>query len=42
MSDKAVNRCFFVFDSSADHYKTQGICDTAISGDPLLMVYCPD
>ena len=28
MSDKAVNRCFFVFDSIRDQYKTQGMYDT--------------
>ena len=27
MCDKAVNRCFFVFDSISDQYKTQEMCD---------------
>ena len=42
MCDKAVNRCFFVFDSIPDQYKTQELCDRAVSEDPFLIVYCPD
>ena len=39
-SDKAVNRCFFVFDSIPDQYKTQEICDNVVSEGPSLIVYC--
>ena len=42
MCDKAMNRCFFVFDSIPDQYKTQEICNTVVSEDPSLIVYCPD
>ena len=38
MSDKAVNRCFFVFDSIPDLYKTQEMCDRVASEDPFLIV----
>ena len=31
MWDKAVNRCFFVFDSIPNQYKTQGMYDSIIS-----------
>ena len=27
MCDKAVNKCFFVFDSIPDQYKTQEMCN---------------
>ena len=40
MCSKAVN--FFVFDSIPDRYKTQEMCDRAVSEDPFLIVYCPD
>ena len=33
---------FFVFNSVPDLYKTQEICDTAVSLYPLLIVYCSD
>ena len=39
MGDKAVNRCFFVFDCIPDWYKTQQICDWVVSEDPSLIVY---
>ena len=42
MFDKAVNRCFFVFNSIPDQYKTQEMCDTVVSEDPFLIVYYPD
>ena len=42
MCAKAVNRCFFVFDSIPDWYKTQEMCDRVFSEDPLLIVYCSD
>ena len=42
MNDKAVNRCFFVFDSILDQYKTQEMCDTVVSEDPSLIVTCRD
>ena len=42
MCDEAVNRCFFVFNSVPDQYKFQGMCDTVVSEDPSLIVYCPD
>ena len=39
---KAVHRCFFVFDSIPDQYKTREICDLAVSLFPFLTVYCPN
>ena len=42
MCDKAVNTCFFVFDSIPDQYKTQEMYDTVLSKDSSLIVYCPD
>ena len=42
MCHKVVNKCFFVFDSVSDRNKTQEMCDTVISEDPSLIVYCPD
>ena len=35
MCDKADNRCFFVFDSIPDQYKTQVMCDRVVSEDPF-------
>ena len=35
-SVKAVNRCFFVFDSILDLYKNEEMCDRAVSEDHLL------
>ena len=40
MCDKEVNRCFFVFDSILNRYKTQEGCEGC--EDPFLIVYCPD
>ena len=42
MCDKAVNRCFFVFNSIPNRYKTQEMCDRVVSDDLFLIVYCPD
>ena len=42
MCDKEVNRCFFVFHSIPDQYKTQEMCNTVIPEDPSLIIYCPD
>ena len=42
MSDKAVIRCFFVFDSIANQYKTQEICNSIICVDPFSIRYVPD
>ena len=42
MCDKAVNRCFFVFDSISNQYKAQEMCKTIVSEDPSLIVNCPD
>ena len=42
MCDKAVNRCFFVFDSIPDRYKTQEMCDRVVSEDLCWVVYCPE
>ena len=36
MCNKAVNRCFFVFDYVTDWYETQEICDRVVSEDPFL------
>ena len=38
--DKAVNRCFFVFDSIFDRYKNQEIRKRDIYKDPFQIVYC--
>ena len=40
MCDKAVDRCFFVFDSIPDQYKTQEMCGRVVYEDPFLTVYC--
>ena len=42
MSDKAVIRCFFVFDSIPNHNKTQEICNSIICVDPFSIRYVPD
>ena len=39
--DRAIDRCFLVFDSILDQYKPQVICDRVVSEDPFLIVYCP-
>ena len=41
MFDEAVNRCFFVFDSILNQYKSQEMCDRVVSKDSVLIVYCP-
>ena len=33
---------FFVCDSFPDQYKTQEMCDKAVSEDPFSLGYCPD
>ena len=33
---------FFVFDSIPDCYKTQEMCESVVSENPFLIVYCPD
>ena len=42
MCDKAVNRCFYMFDSISDQYKTQKTCDraffTALYADGNILV----
>ena len=42
MYNKAVNRCFFVFNSISYQYKTQEMCDSVLSEDPFLIVYFLD
>ena len=42
MFDKAVNRCFLVFDSIPGWYKYQEMCERIASEDPFLKVCCPD
>ena len=42
MSYRAVHRCFFVFDSILDQYKTQNICDIFVSLYHFLIVCRPD
>ena len=42
MCDKAVNRCFFVFDSIPNQYITQEMCNNFISEDPFSIRYVPD
>ena len=39
---KCVHRCFFVFDSIPDQYKTQEIRDIIVSLHPFLIVHCVD
>ena len=39
-SHKAVHRCFFVFDFIPDEYKTQEICNLAVSVFFPFIVYC--
>ena len=41
MCNKAVNECLFVFDCILDQYETLEMCDTVVSNDPPLIVYCP-
>ena len=41
MRNKAANRCFFVFDSIPDRYKSQEICDRVVPEDFFIIVYCP-
>ena len=41
MFDEAVNRCFFVFDSILNQYKSQEMCDRVVSKDSVLIVYWP-
>ena len=40
--DKAVNKCFFVFDFIPDLYKTQEMFDRVVSKHPFLIVYFSD
>ena len=42
MCDKAVNICFFVFDSILDQCKTQEMYGRVVSEDPFLVVHCLD
>ena len=42
MCDEAVNRCFFVFHSIPDWYKTQEMCDSVVFEYHFLIVYGPD
>ena len=42
MCDKAVNRCFFVFDSIPNKYKIQDMCNSIICQDSLSIRYVPD
>ena len=39
MCNKAVNRCFFVFDSIPDQDKIQEVCDRIVSEDSLFIAY---
>ena len=40
--DKAVDKCFLTSNCISYQNKTQETCDRAISGDPFMLVYCPD
>ena len=42
MREKAVNRCLFVFDSIANQYEPQEICEVVVYLYPFLSVYCPN
>ena len=39
MCNKAVNRCFFVFDSIPEKRKSQEICNRVVSEDPFLQYF---
>ena len=41
MCHRALHRCFFVFDVVPDKYKTQEICNLAVSLYFPFIVYCP-
>ena len=41
MCHRAVHRCFSVFDSITDNYRTQEICNLAVSLYFPFIVYCP-
>ena len=41
MCNRAAYRCFFVFHSIHDKYKSQEICNLPVSLYPPFMVYCP-
>ena len=41
MCDKAVNRCFFGFDSIPYNHKTQEMGDSVVFEDPFSIEYCP-
>ena len=40
MCVKAVGTCVFVFHSVSDQYKTQKMCNKAVSNDPFTLKYC--
>ena len=42
MRNKAVNRCFFVFNSISVQYKTEEKCDRVVFEDLFSMRYVPD
>ena len=42
MCHRVVYRCFFVFDSIPDHYKTQIMFVRAVSDDPSWIANCPN
>ena len=42
MCNKAVNTCFFIFDSGPDHYKTQKMCDETIDDCLAGLKFIPD
>ena len=42
MRNKAVNRCFFVFNSIPVQYKTEEKCDRVVFEDLFSMRYVPD
>ena len=41
MCDKAVHRCFFIFDSILNQYETQEMCGRIVSEDHFFIIYCP-
>ena len=42
MCNKAVNRCFFEFDSIPDQYKTQEMCDEAVDDSLAILKFISD
>ena len=42
MCDTAVDTCPFVFDSVANQYKTEEMCNKVVSKEPFMLKRCSD